>query len=86
MSPVAALHRRHTWINSTALENDIKGKPMKDLRRKLTYLLLTLILGAGTIVALSGCKKEDAGNKINKAADKVGDAAEEAGDKIDKAL
>ena len=60
---------------------------MKNLLRKLTCLLLILVLGAGTIIALPGSKKrEDAGSKMNKAADKVGKAAEEAGDKIGKAL
>lgn len=53
----------------------------------LINLSLIMLLAAGTIVALPGCKKDDnVGNKLDRAADEVGNAAEKAGDKVDNAL
>jgi hypothetical protein len=60
---------------------------MKTVWRNLTRISLILVLAAGAVVALPGCKKDkDVGNKLEEAAEEVGEAAEEAGEEVDKRL
>jgi len=59
--------------------------------RRIVNVLMVLMLMAGSMVALSGCKKEEApgpaekaGQKVDKATKEAGKAMEEAGKELQK--
>jgi predicted small lipoprotein YifL len=59
---------------------------MKTIWRRLVYLLLVLILAAGTTLTLSGCRRqgplERAGERADEAVEETGEALEETGEAV----
>ena len=68
------------------MEPSMKGTTMRNLLARLLCAALALVLVAGTVTTLTGCKEKTTEEKLEDTAEEAAKDAEKAGDDLKKAL